>query len=792
MERLTTALLAHRRLVLAGWVLLIVLGGVFAAGLPSRIVPGGEAPESSQSEVVARALAHSPLPSLFVAIRVAPGTTPAQQAQVTSEVAAAALRVKGVTSVSPGPDTQPVQPDGAEVTVLNVSTNGGTDGAVKTAHALSQSLARAVPNGAAQVHVGGFGAYRDEITIDSQRDLERAERVGIPVVLVVLLFTFGSMWAAAIPLAIALTALVIGLGGVGVASYFLPMSDYVTNAASMIGLALGVDYAMFLVQRVRELRHSGRSVDDALHQAMRTTGRAVLWSGITVLLAESTLLLVDSRAIRSAAFGMVVVTLFAVGTALIVGPVLISVLGSRVAPARRHAAQSRAARGWQRWARHVTRHGPAWLIASVVVLVGLALPSIKLHSSVSISSTSSLPASSSVRQAYELAAERYSPAALSPVVVLLPPDHQGDVTTAVRVIASDSQVAAVTPGTLPDGSEYLIVTAKADPYSPAARALVSRLRTGPLHAALGGVPYWVGGETADSVDATQAIFDGLPKVGLALLVIIGLLLLFALRSVILPVKAVVLVVLSLGASLGTLLLLVTTRLGATLIGANGPQDIHPIVPITMVAITVALSTDYEVILISRIAEHYRSTGDNRGAVVSGIEHTGSVITSAAAIMVAVFAGFAQADLLPVKQLGIGLALAVFLDATVVRGVLVPAAMAVMGRGNWWWPRYSRQQHRAALPQEIATLMSEDSVSVRDEKQAVGASDGHAYCTCGADLGTVEMLVDRHRPAESTAGRKDDAASVKQTVVLQRPGRIHEAADVRQTVVLERPGRRPAA
>jgi uncharacterized membrane protein YdfJ with MMPL/SSD domain len=792
MERLTTALLAHRRLVLTGWVLLIVLGGVFAAGLPSRIVPGGEAPESSQSEVVARALAHSPLPSLFVAIRVAPGTTPAQQAQVTSEVAAAALRVKGVTSVSPGPDTQPVQPDGAEVTVLNVSTNGGTDGAVKTAHALSQSLARAVPNGAAQVHVGGFGAYRDEITIDSQRDLERAERVGIPVVLVVLLFTFGSMWAAAIPLAIALTALVIGLGGVGVASYFLPMSDYVTNAASMIGLALGVDYAMFLVQRVRELRHSGRSVDDALHQAMRTTGRAVLWSGITVLLAESTLLLVDSRAIRSAAFGMVVVTLFAVGTALIVGPVLISVLGSRVAPARRHAAQSRAARGWQRWARHVTRHGPAWLIASVVVLVGLALPSIKLHSSVSISSTSSLPASSSVRQAYELAAERYSPAALSPVVVLLPPDHQGDVTTAVRVIASDSQVAAVTPGTLPDGSEYLIVTAKADPYSPAARALVSRLRTGPLHAALGGVPYWVGGETADSVDATQAIFDGLPKVGLALLVIIGLLLLFALRSVILPVKAVVLVVLSLGASLGTLLLLVTTRLGATLIGANGPQDIHPIVPITMVAITVALSTDYEVILISRIAEHYRSTGDNRGAVVSGIEHTGSVITSAAAIMVAVFAGFAQADLLPVKQLGIGLALAVFLDATVVRGVLVPAAMAVMGRGNWWWPRYSRQQHRAALPQEIATLMSEDSVSVRDEKQAVGASDGHAYCTCGADLGTVEMLVDRHRPAESAAGRKDDAASVKQTVVLQRPGRIHEAADVRQTVVLERPGRRPAA
>ena len=596
------------------------------------------------------------------------------------------------------------------------------------------------------------------------------------------------------------------------ASYFLPMSDYVTNAASMIGLALGVDYAMFLVQRVRELTHCGRSVDDALHQAMRTTGRAVLWSGMTVLLAESTLLLVDSRAIRSAAFGMIVVTLFAVGTALLVGPVLISLLGSRVAPARRHAAQTRAARGWQRWARHVTRHGPAWLIASAVVMVGLAVPSIKLHSSVSISSTSSLPASSAVRQAYELAAERYGPAALSPVVVLLPSGHQGDVTAAVRVIASDRQVAAVTSRTLPDGSEALIVTAKADPYSPAARGLVSRLRAGPLHAALGGVPYGVGGETADSIDATQAIFNGLPRVGLALLVIIALLLLFALRSVFLPIKAVVLVVLSLGASLGTLLLLVSTRLGAMLIGANGPQDIHPIVPITIVAITVALSTDYEVILISRIAEHYRLTGDNRGAVVSGIEHTGSVITSAAAIMVAVFGGFALADLLPVKQLGVGLALAVFLDATVVRGVLVPAAMAVMGRGNWWWPRYPRQQDRTALAREMATMVSEGSVSVsvRDEKQAVGAFDGHAYCTCGADLGVVEMLAGRQRPGESGAGRNHDSADVTRTVVLERPawaaetlagrrqrnesdaGRIHETADLKQTIVLERPGWRPAA
>jgi len=585
------------------------------------------------------------------------------------------------------------------------------------------------------------------------------------------------------------------------------MSDFVTNSASMIGLALGVDYAMFLLQRVRELTHAGHSVDDALHQAMRTTGTAVLWSGVTVLLAESTLLLVDSRSIRSAAFGMVVVTLFAVVTALVVAPVLISLLGRRVAPARRHAAQTRAARGWQRWARHVTRHAPVWLIASAVVMVALALPSTKLHSSVSISSTSSLPASSSVRQSYELAAERYGPAAMSPVVVLLPRGHQGETTKAVRIIAADRQVATVTSSSLPGGAEALIVTAKAGPYSPAARALVSRLRAGPLHAALGGVPYWVGGETADSIDATQAMFDGLPKVGLALLVIIALLLLFALRSVFLPVKAVVLVVLSLGASLGSLLLLATTRLGATLIGASGPQDIHPIVPITIVAITVALSTDYEVILISRIAEHYRRTGDNRGAVVSGIEHTGSVITSAAAIMVAVFAGFALAGLPPLKQLGVGLGLAVLLDATVVRGVLVPAAMAVMGRGNWWWPRVALPRHRPAplprprpavlprapLPQKGPATVPVDVISVRNEKQAVTAPDDDADSPAApplnrtafaleiaarvdesADAGTAETLADRHPRDRADAGQ------------------IHYSADVKPTVALDHPWWRPAA
>ena len=200
-ERLVTALLEHRRLVLAVWVLLCVVGGAFTIGLPGRIVSGGEAPSSSQSEIVARELARSALPSLFVAVQVPSEATPADQARATGAVATAVGREPGVTSVAPMPTMPPVQLDGVRVTVLNVSTNGGTDGAVKVAHSLAATLQRAAPSGVA-VHVGGFGAYRDELTADSQADLERAERVGIPIVLAVLLLTFGSMWAATLPLVI--------------------------------------------------------------------------------------------------------------------------------------------------------------------------------------------------------------------------------------------------------------------------------------------------------------------------------------------------------------------------------------------------------------------------------------------------------------------------------------------------------------------------------------------------------------------------------------------------------------
>ncbi len=688
MERVARALLARRRRVLVVWALLCVVGAAFAAGLPNRIVSGGEAPSSADSEQVARALADSPLPSLFLAVQVPASASPSLRDRLATDVAEAAADVRGVTRVSPMPDRPPVTADGSRVVVLNLSTTGGTDGAIEVAHELGTRADEMAPDGT-KVYVGGFGAYRDQLTALSQHDLEQAERLGLPIVFLVLLLTFGSVWAAGLPLVIALSALVMGLGAVGAASFVLPMSDFVTNSASMIGVALGVDYAMFLLQRVRELTRRGTATDEAIVQAMRTTGTAVLWSALTVLAAEATLLLVDSRSIQSAAFGMVMVTLFAGLTALVVAPVLISLFGRRVAVPRRHAAEGASTAGWHRWASRVTGRGAVWLVASSGLLLALALPALGLRDHVSISGASTLPAHSSVRLAYEQAALRYGPTAMSPVTVLTDrPDASLE-----QWLTSSPDVVSVDTVPLDDGRSALAVGTRHEPYTAENRDFVRTLRE------RSAGTYLVGGETAASMDATQAMFDGLPRVGLALLAVVGAVLLLALRSVFLPLKAVTLVVLSLGASLGSLLLLTSTAWGARLIGAAGPGDIHPIVPVTIVAVTVALSTDYEVILISRMKEVFERTRDNRGAIVDGVGHTGGVITSAAAIMVAVFFGFAMADLAPLKQLGVGLAIAVVLDATVVRGVLVPAAMAVMGARNWWWPSRTAGRRASALPEQ---------------------------------------------------------------------------------------------
>lgn len=704
MDRLVDVLFRRTRLVLTCWVLVTLAAGVFAVGLEGRTVPGGEASASSQSEAVARELGKNGVPSLFVIVTGEAARPDAPGAQAMAGLRAELVGTPGVQEVTPLP-LPPAAVGSGPVSVLGVVATGGVDGSIEVAHRLLHT-GRLVPKGSS-AFLGGYPAHREELVELSRSDLLRAEKVGLPIVCVVLLLTFGSLWATLVPLVIGLAALLGGLGAAGALAFGIPFSEYVTNAASMIGLALAVDYAMFLVQRVREMMRRGTDMDEAIRATLRTTGVAIAWSGLIVLAAEATMLLVDSRAIRTAGLGMMLVTVAAVVAALVGAPLVIRALGPRILPrddrdrlarvaGQRVAGAHRPRRPdaessgfWYRWGRRITSHPAPYLAGALLLLAALAVPVQDLGARVDLPSASAMPADSQVRRATEIGAAAYGAGTLSTMEIIVrgrPTTVAAQAEQMAQVLRSSPEIRAVRVLPLQEpGLQRVSLATSHGPADSRTESLVRDLRQGALRASLPGLRYDVGGESALRVDATGALFESLPLMLGVLLALVLVLFTVAMRSVVLALKGTLLVVVSLGASLGVLLTLSTTTFGARLIGWSRPEDLHPIVPITIVAMATALSTDYEVILISRIGELYRGTKDNTRAITYGVAHTGRVISSAAAIMIAVFAGFALSDVTPLKQLGVGLAFAVLIDATLVRGVLVPATMQLLGRWNWWSP-----------------------------------------------------------------------------------------------------------
>lgn len=727
MDRLTDLLFRHSKLIVIGWLLLAVTGAWFALGFESRAVPGGEASAESQAEKVAQELGANHVPALFVVVTGKAARPDAEGARELDALRGKLSGTAGVREVLPLP-LPPPAPEAGPITALGISAHGGIDGSIGVANKLLNREESLVPEGS-QVFLGGYGAHRQEMVQLSRSDLLRAEQVGVPIVLVVLLLTFKSLWAALLPLVIGASALVGGLGVAGALAYFIPFSEYVTNAAAMLGLALAVDYAMFLVQRVRESLLRGASVDEAIRNAQRTTGVAIAWSGLTVMVAEACMLLVDSRAIQTAALGMILVTFAAIVAALVGAPIVLRRLGHRIL---RRKERTRLAEGqlvdlgsgehsgfWGRWGVRVTRRPVLWLLAGTAFLAAFAVPALELGSKVDLPPASLMPADSQVRQATELGAKAYGPGVFAPVEILVRGDAAAAKAGAEQIAAGlnghpEVRFARPVPLDNPEVHRVSVVTTHG-PADERTHDFVRSLRDGELSQKFTGLRYEVGGETGMRIDATEALFDSLPWTLAALLALVLLLLIAAMRSIILPLKAILLVLISLGATGGALLLLSTTEFGAWLIGWSEPADLHPIVPVTIIAIVIALSTDYEVILIARIAEHYEESGDNKAAIIKGMARTGRVISSAAAIMIAIFFGFALSDVTPLKQLGVGLAIAVLIDATIIRGVLVPASMQLMGRLNWWLPPFvNRKAPHHAQAITDAGLGDPDPVRQRDD------------------------------------------------------------------------------
>jgi RND superfamily putative drug exporter len=514
------------------------------------------------------------------------------------------------------------------------------------------------------------------------------EGIGIAVAVVVLLVAFGSVIAMGIPIGTALFGIFIGLTGVAVMAGGVDVPTVSPMLATMIGLGVGIDYALFVVTRHRQFLHEGWSVPDAAGRANATAGQAVLFAGATVVIAISGLFLsgIPSIGIMGLASGIVVaVSMLAAVTLL---PAFLGMAGHWVDRLRigRHRAveldASETVSG--RWAHRVGTRPAPYAIVAFVALVGLAAPVLAMR--IGFADDSNAPAGRTDRKAYELLSDAFGPGFSGPLTVVTSATNAPAV--AAR-LAEEPGVAGVSPVQVSPNGNAAVVFAypTTSPQAPETERLVHHLRDDVLDGVGDGSPTYVGGFTAAGIDISERLSNRMPLFIGAVVALSFVLLTVLFRSVLVPLKAALMNLLSIGASYGVLVAVFQWGWGKDLIGLHDTVPISPFVPMIMFAILFGLSMDYEVFLLSRVREEFLRTGDSHRSVVDGLAGTARVITSAALIMISVFGAFVFAPDVLLKMFGLGLATAVLIDATVVRMVLVPATMALLGDANWWLPRW---------------------------------------------------------------------------------------------------------
>ncbi len=563
----------------------------------------------------------------------------------------------------------------------------------------------------------GDGSVGETFMTIAEEDLIRAELVGLPAAMGVLVLVFGALLAAGLSLGLAAVSIVTAIGLAALIGRVFDLSFFVVNMISMIGLAVGIDYALLIIERYREERNAGRASLEAIGVTGATASRAVLFSGVTVILALLGLFLVPITTFRSLGLGATLVVGVGVVAMLTLVPAALGLLGNRIdwlslnrlRRSPRPAAKpdprgERADEGgqkapgqpysgfWGRTAHWVMVRPVVSVILAGGVLLLLAQPFLQLERGAAGAET--LPPGEA-RDAYQLLEEDFSAGALSPVEVALRPANAEARSAIERLPAS---LAAV-PGFSQPRLEWagsgevarLTLYLEARPNSEQARLAVEDLRQETLPAALAGsaVEAYVTGKTAAEVDSFAVIGSYTPWVFAFVLGLSFLLLLVVFRSVVVPLKAIFMNLLSVGAAYGVLVMVFQRGWGAELLGFQRTPAVEAWVPLFLFCILFGLSMDYHVFLLSRIREHFDRTGRNQESVAVGLRATGRIITGAAAIMVVVFGTFASGRLVMMQQVGFGLAVAVFLDATLVRSVLVPATMALLGDINWYLPRWLR-------------------------------------------------------------------------------------------------------
>ena len=518
------------------------------------------------------------------------------------------------------------------------------------------------------------------------------ELIGLVAAVVILLLAFGSLIAMGLPIGMAVFGLALGISSMSLITYLIDIPAWAPSLGTMIGIGVGIDYALFIVVRHREYLARGMTVQESAGRAVATAGQAVVFAGGTVVIAMLGLAVAGVPFVTAAGVAISVIVLIMVVASITLLPAFLGLAGHRInrLGLRRNRARRGATvgSGWQRWGEHVTRNAWAYAIGAAVLLLALAAPVTALH--VGIPDDGTLPETRTERRAYDLVADGFGAGINGPLVVAV--DVSEDPTVVqplLEAIEADEGIAAVAPPKVhaDAGVATLVAFPTTGPQDDATLDTIQRLRADVLPAALDGsqARAHIGGQTASFADVGDRVHDRLPLLIAAVVLLSFLLLTLVFRSVVVPLKAALLNLLSIGASYGVMVMVFQWGWGAGIIGLESAVPIVSFIPMFMFAILFGLSMDYEVFLLSRVRGEYAVTGDNDASVVRGIASTARVITSAALIMISVFLGFVLGDDPAIKMFGLGLATAIFVDATIVRMVLVPATMKLMGDANWWIP-----------------------------------------------------------------------------------------------------------
>ncbi len=722
----------HARLVVGAWALLLLAALPLAPQVPGALSAGGfilDDLESARAKAVLESELGAP-PSALVVVFSSPTLTAGSPA---FELAAAeamrdvptAPHVAGVVSHLLQP--RQISADGHtayDIVFLDLPPDDSPE-----AVPILRERLRDAPG--LEVELAGGPAFYGDVQEVSERDLQRSELISLPLAALALLLVFGSLVAAGVPLVVGGASVLVALAAIFVVASVMPMSIFVLNLATLLGLGLGVDYSLLMTSRFRE-ELARRSVDapdhvgESVRVTVATAGRAVFFSGLTVLLGLLGLVLFEFMILRSVGIAGAIVVALAVAAALTLLPALLTLIGPRLDrfAVRRVTVAPGSDGPWARLARRVMRHPVAVLVPTLAFLLILGSPF--LHVRFNAPDSSILPADVPSRQAFDRLRAEFGEGEFAPITLAVHTD--GPATTPAnlaalfdysRRLAADPRVARV--GSLVDVdprmtlAQYqllygdpngprdrfvatgLAATTRDDltaftittPYGPnreEGRSLVTDLRapTGAL-AAPAGVTVLGGGGAADVADVVDRVAADFPRTALFIIVTTYLVLFVLLRSVVLPAKALLMNTLSLTASFGALVWIFQDGNLSAPLGFQPLGFVETTLPVILFCVLFGLSMDYEVFLLSRMKEVWDRTGDNTEAVARGLERSGRIVTSAALIVVVVAGSFAFADIVLIKALGLGVAIAVALDATVVRALLVPATMRLLGRWNWWMP-----------------------------------------------------------------------------------------------------------